>query len=173
MNKGMTLFIILTAFLSCNENKIISYKSEKGFSFSYSDEEWSIEDTEDILLLFSNTIKGPDFRTNINILVQDLSSHPMSLQGYHRLTLQQIVQALGEKALQNEKDVEISGYPAKEIIYIIPQDIKKENYLELKIKQVYLIRDNKAYLITYTSEPKNFEVSLTQGNKVFETFKIL
>lgn len=173
MNKGMTLLIILIAFLSCNENETISYKSDKGFSFSYSDEEWSIEDTEDILLLFSNTSKGPDFRTNINILVQDLSSQPMSLQDYHTLTLQQIVQALGNGSLQNENEIKISGLPAKEIIYKIPQDIDKGNNLELTIKQVYLIKDNKAYLITYTSEPKNFEVSLTQGNKVFETFKIL
>ncbi|NLN26182.1 MAG: hypothetical protein GX163_11190 [Bacteroidetes bacterium] len=172
MNKGMTLLIILIAFLSCNENETISYKSDKGFSFSYSDEEWSIEDTEDILLLFSNTIKGPDFRTNINILVQDLSSQPMSLQDYHILTLQQIVQALGEDTLQNEKDIKVSGLPAKEIVYKIPQDIDRGNYLELKIKQVYLIKDNKAYLITYTSKPKDFNAFLEAANMVFETFKL-
>lgn len=172
MSKSVFLLIILTAFLSSNENKIITYKSDKGFSFFYSDEDWDIEDKGEILTLFLNTNKESIFKTNINILVQDLSSYPMSLQEYHGLTLYQIEQASGENGFQNEKNTTVSGFPAKEIIYKIFQYTDKENYIELKIKQVYFIKNNKAYLITYTSEPKYFEASLTQANKVFETFKL-
>lgn len=172
MKRSLVLLILLIALMGCNEADTISYESEKGFSFLYSKEQWSLEEEPDVLMLFSKTISSADFRTNVNILVQDLSSQPMGLQDYHTLTLQQIAQALGNGSLQNEKDIKISGIPAKEIIYGIPQNIDNGNFLELKIKQVYLIKDNKAYLITYTSKPHDFDAFLEAANVVFETFKV-
>lgn len=172
MKRSLVLLILFIALTGCNETDTVSYKSEKGFSFLYSKEQWSLEEEPDVLLLFSKTISSADFRTNVNILVQDLSIQPMGLQDYHSLTRQQIMQASGKDTVESEKDVKISGIPAKEIIYTISQDIDKGNYLELKIKQVYLIKDNKAYLITYTSKPNDFDTFLEAANMVFETFKV-
>ncbi len=96
----------------------------------------------------------------------------MSLNEYHELTLSQIEQALGDSNIENERDINISGYPAKQLIYHMPQHIGNGNYIALKIKQVYLIKNNNAYLITYTAKKESFDTFLNSANEVLETFKV-
>lgn len=169
-----TVFILSVFFIvqSCAQNDLVVHKSNEGFSLSYSSKEWIFEANKDIFLLFATNQTNADFKTNINILVQDLSMQPMDLNEYHQLTLSQIEQATGKNSIENERDITVSGFPAKELIYHIPQDINKGNYIALKIKQVYFIKSNKAYLITYTAKTEYFDDSLTSANEVFETFKV-
>jgi serine/threonine-protein kinase len=172
MKKTALSFCVFFVLQSCSQNELVTHKSNKGFSFSYSKKEWILEDNKDILLLFSTNQTEADFKTNINILVQDLSMQPMSLNEYHQLTLNQIKQATGENNVENEKDITISGYPTKELIYHIPQDINRGNTVGLKIKQVYLIKENKSFLVTYTAKTDSFNKDLESANKVFRTFEI-
>lgn len=87
MKRSLVLLILLIALMGGNEVDTISHEFEKGFSILYSKEQWSLEEEPDVLMLFSKTISSADFRTNVNILMQDLSNQPMSLQDYHTLTL--------------------------------------------------------------------------------------
>lgn len=173
MKINVFIICLFFSFYSCSQNSFVNYKSPNGYSFSYSDKEWQLERSETHTILFNKLERSSNFNTNINILVQDLSNTPMSLSDYHKITLYQMVQALGKNTVESDRDIKVSGTPAKEIIYIIPQDISKGNYIELKLKQIYLIKNDKAYLITYTSVTKDFDTYLKSANKVFETFKIL
>ncbi|MBA3987271.1 MAG: hypothetical protein H0X63_12025 [Flavobacteriales bacterium] len=172
MKKTVFIFCVFFVLQSCSQNDLVKHKSNKGFSFSYSKKEWTLEDKEDILLLFLTNQEEADFKSNINILVQDLSTQPMSLNEYHQLTLNQIEQTTGENNVENVKDITISGFPTKELIYHIPQDINRGNYIGLKIKQAYLIKENKVFLITYTAKTKSFNKDLEKANSVFKTFEI-
>lgn len=172
MKKVIVLFCVCFAVLSCSQNDLVTHKTNKGFSISFSNKEWKLEDSKEILLLFSKNQTEPDFKNNINIFVQDLSLQPMSLNEYHQLSLSQIEQGTGKNTVENQKDITISGYPAKELIYEIPQDINRGNLIGLKIKQAYLIKENKAYLITYTAKTNSFDKDLEKANSVFKSFEI-
>jgi|GEM_PF-2079789 len=169
------IILILSVFFvlqSCAQNDLVVHKSNEGFSLSYSNKDWIFEASNDIFLLFTTNQTNADFKTNINILVQDLSMQPMSLNEYNQLTLSQIEQATGENNIEYERDITVSGNPAKELTYHIPQDINRGNSIALKIKQVYLLKNNKAYLITYTAKMEDFATFLSSANEVFETFKV-
>lgn len=172
MKKLIVSFFVCFLVLSCSQNDFVTHKTNKGFSISFSNKEWRLEENKEIVLLFSKNQTEPDFKNNINILVQDLSLQPMSLNEYHQLTLIQIEQGSGKNTVESQKDITISGYPAKELIYEIPQDINRGNPIGLKIKQAYLIKENKAFLITYTAKTTSFNIDLEKANNVFKTFEI-
>ena len=171
-----SLFVICLLFLfSCNQESDISYKSKKGYHFSYSNKEWKIEELKEygsLTVLLNLLEEKSNFISNINIAVQDLSSMSINLEEYHNLTIKQIEQVLGKDAIQSDKNIKISDISGKEIIYTMPKNLENGNLINLKLKQVYFIKNNKAYLITYTAKVKDFETYLKSANKVFETFKV-
>lgn len=173
--KYITILLCLVSLTSCSQEKLTEYKTTKGgFSFSYNDLwEKQLVNNQPVFLTKGDKKDGTNFRNNLNVIVQDLSQNPMSLEDYHNLTLQQMQQALGENTITSDKGIIIGGVKAKELIYTIPKDISKGNFLELKLKQVYLIKNSKAYLITYTAKSKDFAKYLKSANSFFTTFKLL
>src|SRR5690606_13471461 len=121
--KKPLLFFSFLIVIACNQDSLVTYKSNKGYSFKYSEEHWKMEESISQTLLFNKQEKKSDFNPNINILVQDLEAQPMSLEDYHRLTLNQMEQALGRNTIESEKELQISGVLAKEIIYTMPQNM--------------------------------------------------
>lgn len=172
MKKIVLVLSTLFVLQSCVKNQIVTHKSSKGYTFSFSNKEWTLEDNKDILILFSTNQTTADFKTNINVLVQDLSFQPMSLNEYHQLTLSQIEQGTGGNNIESEREVIVSGNPAIELIYNIPKDLSRGQNISLKIKQVYTIKDNKAYLVTYTTKPNEFNDYLTSVDNIFNSFII-
>lgn len=172
MKKILNIILFLSIFISCSDDSSIKYESQKGYSFHYSSNNWDVEKNPDITLLVNKADKNPSFKSNINIVVQDLAGQPISLEDYHLLTLNQMEQALGRNTVESDKEVKISGSPAKEIVYTMPQNVNKADASDLKLKQVYLIKNNKAYLITYTAKMDDFATFLNSANEVFETFKV-
>lgn len=170
LNKLLIATFLMISFSSCSQN--LNEHKSKDYSLSYSDEMWKFEKANNQEIFFVKVEKETTFNSNVNLLVQDLSQNPMNLEDYHKLTLQQMQRALGQNTVKSNKDVTISGLKAKELIYTIPMDASKGSFLELKLKQVYLIKDNKAYLITYTAKNNDFEKYLKSANKFFETFKL-
>ncbi len=67
------LALIFCAF-NCSETSFKEYNSEKGYIFSYNELDWVVNENVNQLLLFekSSAEKKTSFRTNVNIMVQDL-----------------------------------------------------------------------------------------------------
>ena len=173
--KYIILLFSLISLTSCSQETLSDYKSIKGgFSFSYNNLwEKQLIQNQPVFLTKGDKEDGTNFRNNLNVIVQDLSQSPMSLDDYHKLTLQQMRQALGKNTVESDKSIILDGVNAKELIYTIPKDISKRNFISLKLKQIYLIKNNKAYLITYTAKTKDFKKYLKSANTFFETFKLL
>ncbi len=172
MKKILNIFFFLSVFISCSDDSSIKYESQKGYSFHYNSNNWDLKSGQEVTLLVNKEGNKSSFSPNINIMVQDLAAQPISLEEYHRLTLNQMEQALGRNTVQSDKEVRISGNLAKEIVYTMPQNINMADTPELKLKQVYFIKNNKAYLITYTAKMDDFATLLNSANEVFETFKV-
>jgi len=173
--KYITVLFLIMSLTGCSQESLQEFKSTKGgFGFSYNDLwEKQLMNGHSVFLTKGDKKDGTNFRNNLNVVVQDLSQNPMSLKDYHNLTLEQMQQALGKNTVTSDKDITIGGISAKELVYTIPKDISKGNFLDLKLKQTYLIKKNKAYLITYTAKTKDFEKYLKSANTFFETFKLL
>jgi len=170
----MLILTLTFGILSCSQDSYTNYDSPKGYSFSYIDTDWEVKENQNQTFLFNKQElkQKSTFNTNLNIIVQDLSNTPLSLEDYHTNTLNQVEQVFGKDAIKSEKGIEISGNKGKELVYIMPKDIANQRMESLKLKQVYFIEKGKAYLITYTSTLKKFSNHLSSAEKVFETFTI-
>lgn len=172
MKKILNIIFFLSIFLSCSDDSSTKYESQKGYSFHYSLNNWDLKKNPEVTLLVNKEEGNPGFKPNINIIIQNLAAQSMSLEDYHRLTLGQIEQALGRNTVESDKEIKISGNLAKEIVYTMPQNTNRGDAPMLKLKQVYFIKNNKAYLITYTAKIDDFGTFLSTANEVFETFNV-
>ena len=112
------------------------------------------------------------FQENVNTMVQDLSSQPLTLEDYTNLTKQQIIQAFGSSAIVSIKDLNFAGHQAKEMVYNMPKNLMQGRYQNLKLRQVWFIKDNKAYLLTYTAEASKYDSYLETAKGIFDSFNL-
>lgn len=135
---------------------------------------WEAKYNSSIVLFYSPKDDINDqFRENVNVIIQDLSNHPLNISEYTDLTKKQIIDALGEGTILSIKDVKLADYKAKEIIYKMNKKTLDGKDFNLQFKQVYFLQDNIAYLITYTAEITRFEQYLVFADKMINSFSLL
>tara|TARA_B110000908_G_C9982462_1_gene326083 strand:+ start:95 stop:613 length:519 start_codon:yes stop_codon:yes gene_type:complete len=168
MKIKMILLFTIFQLYSCAQESYVNYYSKKGYSFNYNNHYWLLKENQTQTFLFfkEDLEEKKEFNSNINIIIQDLSENPLTLEQYHNTTLSQIEQVLGKTAIVSDKKIEISINNARELVYTMPNQGKGF----LKLKQVYFIKENKVYLITYTSKDIEYRNHLLEVDKVFKTF---
>ena len=158
-------------FGSCSQEKWIEY-SENNYEISYP-ESWTKQQKGTAIFFLSPKGNEKDlFQENVNVIVQDLSSQPMTLEEYTNLTKNQITQALGSSAIVSVKDLSFSGQQAKEMIYTMPKNPMQGRNLNLKLRQVWFIKGNNAYLLTYTAQSSEYDNYLETAKGIFDSFKL-
>lgn len=75
----------------------------------------------------------------------------MTLQKYDEISLAQAPTLITDFKLIAHGDAEISGIPAKTVVYTGRQGV-----FRLKFMQLYLLADAKAYVITFTVEESRY-----------------
>ncbi|MBT1688451.1 hypothetical protein [Dawidia soli] len=108
------------------------------------------------------------FQENVNLMLQDLTQQPMNIDQYTELTRQQVVQFAGNDAIVSLKDATIGGQPCKEFVFKMAYDGRN-----LKLKQYWFIKEQTAYLFTYTAETTqyaNYENVATNLMKSFSFY---
>lgn len=106
------------------------------------------------------------FQENVNLMLQDLSQQPMTLDEYTELSKKQVTDNLGASAIVSLKAVTLAGQAAKEFVYNMDYQNRK-----LKIKQCWLIKNKLAYLITYTADPSKFNQYESTATEIINSFK--
>ena len=142
-----------------------SYKAVD-YEIAYPDKWEEKEISGTVLFLTEKESDDDTFQENVNVLIQNLSSQPMSLDQYTALSNQQIIGAFGESALLSLTRNELSGTPAHEVIYTMIYRGKN-----LKLKGFWLIKDDKAYVLTYTAEPNRYDEYVDVATKIMTSFK--
>lgn len=121
------------------------------FSMQYP-KEWSQKAQNNAILFLSPKTDARDqFQENVNIMLQDLSSQPMTLEQYTDFSKKQLVQAFGVNAILAEGAATIAGQKAQFFVY----NMAYQGH-SLKIKSVWFIKGKTAYLFTYTAEPSQY-----------------
>jgi serine/threonine-protein kinase len=105
------------------------------------------------------------FQENVNLLLQDLSQQKINLAQYTELTKQQIIDNFGPSAIVSTKPTMFAGQQSEEFIYNM-------NYQgrQLKIRQYWFIKNNLAYLFTYTAEPSQYSKYESLAMEIINSF---
>lgn len=163
----LTLGFIFIVSCSYSQN-IWKVFSEKNFTMKYPDS-WTNKNNNGMVLFASPKVNSSDgFQENVNLMTQDLNSSPMNLEEYTNLTKKQVVDNLGASSIISLKSIVIAGYAAKEFVYNM-------NYQgrSLKLKQIWFIKNNVAYLFTFTALPSTFNDYESTATTIIMSFKFV
>jgi serine/threonine-protein kinase len=163
MIKAVFLFLSLCVF----QTTMLTYNNVLNkFKIDYPNN-WVQKNNVNAILFCSPKEDDKDnFQENVNILLQDLSAHPMNLEEYADITKKQVAENVGSSAMLSIKDVIFSGRKSKEISFNLNLSGK-----DLKVRQFVFIKENIAYLLTYTAEQSQFEKYKDISTKVMNSFR--
>jgi len=170
--KRTPTFFFLLATLFCKSALSQVYKQfvNKDFSISYP-ESWQLDSSKRFVsaIMFYSPIEGPEdkFRENVNVMLQDLRGRNINLDEYKKITDDQI-SAMGEKAGMIRSVVEKTANGSQ---YSTEYQMTV-NGVEVHVKQVCVIKEEVAYLATFTAKPDTFDRYLPIGTAMLQSFKV-
>lgn len=102
---------------------------------------------------------------NINVVLQDLSGRKLDFAAYTELSLSQLKQVITDLEIISEEDITIAGQPAKSIEYTGQQGGQTFKWF-----QVWFVKDQTAYLMTYTALTDAYETHIQAVRSLVESF---
>lgn len=165
INKMVASFEITNAATTpITTNKFLEYtSSEENIRMKYPSDWSKKEKYAGTIVSFISLKEG----SNVNVVVQDLSTEPMTLNEYTETSIAQLKYFIPDmKVIESSEAATLDGNRAYKIIYI---GTISENVF--KWMQVWTIKNNKAYVISYTTTLQNYPNSLDKVNEMINSFK--
>lgn len=158
------LLILLFAFFQTSDWKALD---DKEFSVKYPSS-WEVNQSGIMgtkFILFAPSSPAVAFRDNINLGIQDLNGMNMDLKKFVELSSAQIKQLVTNgNILTSETSVEKQRH---KIVYSGSQ-----GQLNLKWQQYYWIKNEKAYVLTFTADQNTFDKGVETANRVMDSFTV-
>jgi serine/threonine-protein kinase len=109
---------------------------------------------------------GPNsFQPELHLEIIPLSES-MSLPDYTTSRINEIIQNLPEAKIIDSHPTKIANYPAHEVIYS-----GKEEEFTVTRKAIWMLKERKAYILTYAAEDSQYEKFLTPAQKTIDSFE--
>jgi eukaryotic-like serine/threonine-protein kinase len=162
------MFLVLTSILCCLScvfaGEFTTYTSPTfNFDIRYP-QEWEIKQISGIVVFLSPLDSQNDtFRENVNVVVEDLGSNRVTVEQYVKAADDVWMRSDSTLKFENAKKTKLNGEDA---FYTIAVNEK------IKYKQYKLVKNNQAFIITYTSEPEKFNQFLNIAETIMASFKI-
>ena len=112
------------------------------------------------------------FQENFNIIIQDLKGQNITLDNYSDLTIKQISDTFDKDVILGFRGVKTKRTKGKEVIYTIPFKIPNGKQKILKLRQQWYIKNEKAYLLTYTADINSYTKYLKIVDNMFNSFEL-
>lgn len=163
-----TIILVLFTLLCFGQNKFETYETEV-FKIQYP-MNWSLQTSNDFGASFaisSPLLNSEDkFSENVNLIVQNLKGQNVSLDQYVNISKNQL------KSLPKCQFIESKRFSKENLEYhsIIFKAFLQER--KLKIQQMYLIKNNFAYVLTFTALEKDYDMYKNTSKKVLNSFKL-
>jgi hypothetical protein len=134
------------------------------------------EDRTSFILFSPLVSKSEKFRTNINLIIQDLGGFDIdsrtiiNLKEYTERSIVEIKNkntSSGGKIISSDL-INVNGISHQKVIYT---GVSKEG-LRLQYEQYYWVEKNKAYVLTLTCQEDKFKDYQAIGEKIFDSFII-
>ena len=143
------------------------YNRKHGFTIEYPGNWEEVEQGFGAVVVFmSNFTNDEDvFQENFNIIVQDLSKNPLTLEQYTDVSKTHIAQQLYNVEYTLSEPALVGGQPG----YVVHYTGYYQQY-SLELMQAWTIYNDKAYVLTFTFEESVFEDFEEEANRMFATF---
>jgi hypothetical protein len=181
MTKILTILLLLS-FVASGQNsnrKAIPNRGKSAIqeweTFNGSDysirypSNWELNDSKQMgtsLILFSPIENSKDqFKENVNLIIQDLSSYNLDLDDFIEITLDQVKTMITNSTLLESKRVKSSNPEFHKLVYLGDQGM-----YHLKFEQYCWVMNDKAYILTLTCERNKFPVYKATGEKILNSF---
>jgi serine/threonine-protein kinase len=133
---------------------------------------WTLDTSKtwgaDVMLFAPHENEEDNFSENVNVLIQDLSGMGIGLEQYKEITDDQITTlALDGKILESS----IIKTDEKEF-YRITYTMTQGDF-KLRITSICFIHNEKAFLVTFTSEEDQFEKYKVVGEEILGSFALV
>ena len=171
MNKLLFVFLLIPTLLFSQTNNItLKTHADKDFSIKYPSN-WELNSEGKMttsFVLFAPLESAQDkFKENINLIIQDLSGYNIDLDAYTAISEQQLKKAvvnfklIESKQIKNEKDT------YHHIIYE-----GEQAGFKLHFQQQYRVKNNKAYVLTFTAELQSVKRFSEVATKILNSFQL-
>lgn len=173
MNKRLLLGTIILLLHPALHGQAEDWNTIKkdNYSIDYP-KDWELNESglmgTSFILLSPLSTQTDQFRENINLLVQDLKKHNLDLDAYVEISERQIMTMITNGQILESERVTNQGLEYHKVIYTGTQ-----GKLSLKFEQYYwVIREDKAYVLTFTCEEAQFDAYKFTGEKIMNSFKL-
>ena len=122
---------------------------------------------ETIFFLSARDSTTEAYPANLDIMVLDLSSQPLTLDEFTNQSLEQISGMVPDYRLTDSRKAALSKEDAYLIAYTGTQGL-----LKLKWMSVYTIKNDTLYLLTYTAGADRFQTYLPAVSRMLDSFEI-
>ena len=168
----LSLSVIGYIFLNFGKQHAYDLYENKKYAFSLRyPVDWKLGEVTPILAVsfFSPLENNLDkFRENVNIVIQDLSENPMTLQVYSDTAIKQMEAVFGANMKILERGpAYLSGHIGYRFIYLGESDQK-----EYKFMHVWTIINNTAYQFTFTAMASDYNDYVGMAKKMLRSFRI-
>lgn len=143
--------------------------ADYGVSMQYPADWTANEDSQSVIVAFSSPLEGNDdaFAESVNIVMNDLSGQEITMEDYTELTLQALGETFPEAMITEASDTTLGGYPARMVVY----DFNGQ-YGKLQALQIWTIKDEISYVVTYTALEENFDEYRPASEKMIDSLII-
>lgn len=142
--------------------------SSLGISIQYPQDWTKVEGAAGTVVTFQSpqSSASDDFLENLNIVVEDLSSQPMTLSEYVELNVNMLKQYIPSYKLIDSSSTTLAGMPAQKLVYT-----GELQQYALKWMQIISIKNNVAYVISYTATESSYSSNLETAQHMIDSFR--
>jgi len=143
--------------------------NEYGYSIQYPDN-WDLSKSGQMgmsfVILSRLTSEQDKFKENVNLLIQDLKRQNINLDKFVQISEGQISTMLTNGKLIESSRLNKNNSEFHKFIYTANQGIYK-----LKIEQYFWVKNEKAYVLTFSSEIDQYEKYKKTGEQILNSFR--
>mgnify|MGYP001589869577 CR=1 FL=1 len=170
---GMIL-IIAAIYMAMSAQRFLVYEDTRlGIRIKYPENWGKVENQPGVVVAFLSPQETDldIFNESVNIVAQDLSQEPMTLNNYTNLAIRQM-QAVFKKSMQviESTPTLLAGHSAHKFVY--QGSDQKNPKLNIRIMHIWCIKNNMAYQVTYTALVTSFDRYLKIVNTMLGSFAI-
>jgi len=150
---------------------IIGWKTihENGYSIQYPGN-WDLSKSGQMgmsfIILSKLSSEQDKFKENVNLLIQDLKGQNINLDKFVQISEGQISTLLTNGKLIESSRLNENNSEFHKFIYSADQGIYK-----LKIEQYFWVKNEKAYILTLSTETDQFEKYKKTGEQILNSFR--
>jgi hypothetical protein len=163
-------FITFSFYCYSQTDKANTKISKDNFTIEYP-KPWRLDTSRMMgteLIAFSPLENSQDkFSENVNVIIQDLGGKNIDLEKYKQITEQEIATMVADGKVIESFIVKNSKNNFFKIVYTMTQNTRRQ-----KIISVCFIKDNKAYLATFTSELDKYDAYKKIGDEILNSFSL-